>query len=493
MSGAAHLQPLAGFATGEVTAVEAVRSCMTAIVRGESGAGSLNAFISYDRDAALEQAQRADGEAGKGRTLPLRGVPIAIKDNICTIDLPTTCASRMLAGYQSAYDATVVRRLRAAGAVIVGKTNLDEFAMGSSTETSAFGPARNPHDTTRVPGGSSGGSAAAVAAGMVPAALGSDTGGSVRQPAAFCGVVGLRPTWGRVSRYGLVAFASSIDQVGVLARNVADAAVLLDVISGSDPLDSTCAPSPPAGAGSAAASGHTTDGPPGTEFRADARPVSIGVPREYFDRDIDEGVRAACERTLDLLREAGCTVRHVSLPHTAWGVPAYSVLSAAEASTNLARFDGVRFGGRGSGSDVYAAARSAGFGAEVRRRIMLGTFVLSGGRNERYHADAQRARELIAADFADVFAAGIDVLFTPTTPAPAFPLGGRGDPYEMYAEDVFTAPASLAGLPAMSVPIGTAAGLPVGGQVIAPHWREDVMIGVAARIERALSMGMRSG
>ena len=492
MSDAAHLRPLAGFADGQITAVDAARSCLTAIVNGDTGPGRLNAFISYDREAALEQAHRADAEAAQGLALPLRGVPIAIKDNICTIDLPTTCASRMLAGYQSPYDATVVRRLRAAGAVIVGKTNLDEFAMGSSTETSAFGPVRNPHDPARVPGGSSGGSAAAVAAGMVPAALGSDTGGSVRQPAAFCGVVGLRPTWGRVSRYGLVAFASSLDQVGVLTRTVADAAVLLDVIGGSDPLDSTCASSPSAGARSAAAHGNTTDLPSDVAARTDAAQVSIGVPREYFDRVMDDGVRAACERALDLLREAGCTVRHVSLPHTGYGIPAYSVLSAAEASTNLARFDGVRFGAR-SGGDVYATVRSERFGAEVRRRIMLGTFVLSAGHHETYYADAQRARNLIAADFAHVFSTGIDVIFTPTTPAPAFPLGARGAPYEMYAEDVFTAPASLAGLPAMSVPIGAADGLPVGGQLIAPHWREDMMIAVGARIERALSTGARAG
>jgi aspartyl-tRNA(Asn)/glutamyl-tRNA(Gln) amidotransferase subunit A len=477
MSDAAHLRPLAEIARGAVTASDVTRACMTAIVTGESGPDRLNAFISYDYEAALAQAERVDADAGAGRRLRLRAVPIAVKDNICTRGLPTTCASRMLAGYRSPYEATVVRRLREAGGVIVGKTNLDEFAMGSSTETSAFGPARNPHDPARVPGGSSGGSAVAVAAGMVPVALGSDTGGSVRQPAAFCGVVGIRPTWGRVSRYGLIAFASSLDQVGVLGRSVEDAALLLEVIAGADAMDPTSAAADAVPIAHEAAVGRASAG--------GSQPV-VGVPAEYFPDDLNPGVRAACERALDVLRAAGYTVRDVSLPHTALGVPAYSVLSAAEASTNLARFDGVRFGTRAPDGELYQAARTAAFGAEVKRRIMLGTFVLSAGQHDRYYAAAQRVRALIARDFADVFAAGVDVLFTPTTPTPAFPIGAVSEPYDMYVADVFTAPASLAGVPAMSVPIGRADGLPVGGQLIAPPWGERAMIAAGARLERGL-------
>jgi aspartyl-tRNA(Asn)/glutamyl-tRNA(Gln) amidotransferase subunit A len=469
MSAIAHLRPLAVFARGDVRAVDVARSCMTAVVNGDSGPHRLNAFISYDLDDVLVQAQCADEDAAAGRAGRLTGVPVAVKDNICAVGLPTTCASRMLADYRSPYEATAVRRLRDAGAVIVGKTNLDEFAMGSSTETSAFGRVRNPHDAARVPGGSSGGSAAAVAAGMVPAALGTDTGGSIRQPAAFCGVVGIRPTWGRVSRYGLIAFASSLDQIGTIGRTVADAALVLDVISGPDPRDATCA----AGAVQA-------------PWTTDTAPPVVGVPRQYFAGELHGGVRTACEGALELLREAGCKVIDVSLPHTMHGVSAYSVLSAAEASTNLARFDGVRCGAHSPLGQSLDAVRTAGFGAEVKRRIMLGTCVLSAGHYDRYYAAAQQVRALIAADFARVFADGVDVLFTPTTPAPAFMAGERTQPYEMYAEDVYTAPASLAGLPALSVPIGTAEGMPVGGQVIAPRWREDMMIAVAEIIERAI-------
>jgi aspartyl-tRNA(Asn)/glutamyl-tRNA(Gln) amidotransferase subunit A len=463
-----HLRPLADLARHDVSAVAVTGACMTAIVNGESGPERPNAFISYDYDAALSQAEQVDAEVGAGRPLRLAGVPIAVKDNICTLGLPTTCASRILAGYRSPFEATAIRRLRDAGAIITGKTNLDEFAMGSSTETSAFGATRNPRDLTRVPGGSSGGSAAAVAAGMVPAALGSDTGGSVRQPAAFSGVVGIRPTYGRVSRYGLVAFASSLDQIGVLARSVRDAALLLEVISGVDRFDATSADIDAAGIAAAA--------------DRDARPV-VGVPREYFDVELDDAVRRSCEQALDLLRAQGCTIREVSLPHTRFGIAAYSVLAAAEASTNLARFDGVRFGTRAAGSDIVEATRSAGFGPEVKRRIMLGTFVLSAGHHDQHYTFARRARTCIARDFADVFGAGIDVLFTPTTPSRAFAIGRTVAPYDMYTSDVFTAPASLAGVPAMSLPIGSADGLPVGGQMIAAPWREDVMVAAASLLE----------
>ena len=485
MSDTAHLRPLAEIARGVVSAVDVTRTCMSAVVNGESGPDRLNAFISYDYEAALAQAERVDNDVAAGARLRLAGVPVAVKDNICTLGLPTTCASRMLARYRSPYEATVVRRLREAGAVIIGKTNLDEFAMGASTETSAFGPTRNPHDPARVPGGSSGGSAAAVAAGMVPAALGSDTGGSVRQPAAFCGVVGVRPTWGRVSRYGLVAFASSLDQIGVLGRTVEDAALLLDVISGADPLDPTAAVGVYAelgdGSGEEGATGHET-------HRADAaRPPVIGVPQEYLTDDVDEGVRRACERALDALREDGCMIRSVSLPHTRHAVPAYTVLAAAEASTNLARFDGVRYGVRSDTGDPVEASRSAGLGTEVKRRIMLGTYVLAAGHHDEYYAAAQHVRTLITRDFEQAFSGGVDVLFTPTAPGPAFAFGAMADPCSMYASDVFTAPASLAGLPAMSLPIGLAGGLPVGGQFVAPWWRDDAMMAAARLLERALA------
>ncbi|HSJ31171.1 MAG TPA: Asp-tRNA(Asn)/Glu-tRNA(Gln) amidotransferase subunit GatA [Longimicrobiales bacterium] len=481
MSDGAHLRPLADIARGGVSAVDVTRACMTAVVNGESGPDRLNAFISYDYEAAIAQAERADNDVAGGARLPLAGVPVALKDNICTLGLPTTCASRMLARYRSPYEATVVRRLRAAGAVIVGKTNLDEFAMGSSTETSAFGPTRNPHDPARVAGGSSGGSAAAVAAGMVPAAIGSDTGGSVRQPAAFCGVVGVRPTWGRVSRYGLVAFASSLDQIGVFGRTVDDAALLLDVISGADRLDPTAVIEAHAGVVDKSGRTHRSG-------KADAvRPPVIGVPHEYFTDDMDDGVRRACERALDALRGAGCAIRDVSLPHTRHAVPVYSVISAAEASTNLARFDGVRYGGRSGTGDPVEASRTAGFGAEVKRRIMLGTYVLSAGHHDEYYDAAQRVRALITRDFEQAFSAGIDVLFTPTAPRPAFAIGALTDPCSMYASDVFTAPVSLAGLPAMSLPIGSADGLPVGGQFIAARWQDDAMIAAARLLEQALA------
>ena len=486
MSSAVHLRTISEIARGGASAFDTVRSAMAAIVNGESGPARLNAFISYDYEAAIAQAERVDadraggarGASGAGDAAhggrghrPLAGVPIAVKDNICTLGLATTCASRILAGYRSPYEATVVRRLRDAGAVIAGKTNLDEFAMGSSTETSALGPAHNPHDRARVPGGSSGGSAAAVAAGMVPCALGTDTGGSVRQPAAFCGVVGVRPTWGRVSRYGVVAFASSLDQVGVLARSVDDAAEVLRVIGGPDPFDATC-----------------TDAPVIANARVatECTPV-VGVPVEYFSGDLHPGVRAACERAIEALRSAGCTIREVSLPHTGLGVAVYTVIAAAEASTNLARFDGVRFGARRPDTDIYSGIRTAGFGEEVRRRIVLGTYILSSSDGRRHHAAAQRVRQLITQDFLNAFANGVDVLFTPTTGTPAFGLGAARAPYDMYAEDALTAPASLAGVPAMSVPIGTADGLPVGGQVIAPPWHEDAMFAVARMIEAGLA------
>ena len=404
---------------------------------------------------------------------PLHDIPVAIKDNIATLSMPTSCGSRILEGYVSPYEATVVSRLRAAGAVIACKTNMDEFAMGSATEHSAFGPARNPVDPTRVPGGSSGGSAAAVAAGVVPIALGSETGGSVRQPAAFCGVVGVKPTYGRVSRFGLVAFASSLDQVGVFGRTVDDAARVMEIIAGRDPMDATSADVPV------------------PEYRtAAARPVStltIGRPREYFPPELDPAIRERCDQVLEGLRAQGATIRDVSLPHSGLAIPVYYIIAPAEASSNLARFDGVRYGLRVTGDGLtamYEATRSKGFGAEVTRRILLGTYVLSAGYYDAYYKKAQQVRALITDDFRRVFASGVDVLFTPTTPTPAFKIGAVSDPYEMYLNDIFTCTANLAGNPAISVPIGAVNGLPIGGQVIAPHFDEQAMFAAAYAVER---------
>ena len=406
----------------------------------------------------------------------LYGMAVAVKDNICTLEFPTTCGSKILEGYESPYEATVVARLKAAGALIAGKTNCDEFAMGSSTEHSAWGRTLHPTDKTRVPGGSSGGSAAIVAAGAVTAALGSETGGSVRQPASFCGVVGIKPTYGRVSRYGLVAFGSSLDQIGVLGRSVHDAARVLSVISGRDPKDSTCEDRDP--------------------LRLPTVPENlqgfvIGVPKEYFPADLDPGVRRACERAIRTLRELGASVREVSLPHTQYAVPTYYIVAPAEASSNLARFDGVRYGPRFDGAaDVralYRATRGEGFGEEVRRRIMVGTYVLSSGYYDAYYRKAQQVRALIAQDFRNAFDRGVDLLFTPTTPTTAFKAGEKlADPVAMYLADIFVCPANLAGLPAMSLPVGRVKGLPVGGQLIGQAFLEDEMLEAAYALERAV-------
>ncbi|GMR12769.1 MAG: Asp-tRNA(Asn)/Glu-tRNA(Gln) amidotransferase subunit GatA [Gemmatimonadota bacterium] len=452
-------------------APDAALAALAKITRGESGDGSLNAFLcTVSEDALGEQVARAP-------TGPLVGVPVAVKDNLATSDLCTTCGSRILEGYISPYEATAVRRLREAGALVVGKTNMDEFAMGSSNENSAFGPVRNPVDRTRVPGGSSGGSAAAVAAGYVPVALGSDTGGSVRQPASLCGVVGVKPTYGRISRYGLVAFGSSLDQIGVLSRSVVDTAEVLGVISGHDPRDSTSS---------------ERDVPDLVgACSADVDGLVIGVPEEYFPDTLDVDVRGRCEAALERMAAAGATVRRVSLPHTRFAIPTYYVLATAEASSNLARYDGVRYGYRApeaaSAEAVYRRTRSSGFGAEVRRRIVLGTYALSSGYYDAYYGRAQRVRERIARDFSDVFAGGVDVLFTPTSPTVAFPLGERAaDPVSMYLSDVFTVTANLANLPAISVPVGEVGGLPVGGQFIGRAWGEATLLRAAAALERTM-------
>ena len=443
--------------------------------RDRLGRDGLNAVVHHDDAAVAADAAAVDALVRDGTAGPLAGVPVAVKDNIATLAMPTTCGSRILEGYVSPYEATAVARLRAAGALIVAKTNMDEFAMGSSTEFSAYGPARNPVDPGRVPGGSSGGSAAAVAAGLVPIALGSETGGSVRQPAAFCGVVGVKPTYGRVSRYGLVAFASSLDAVAVFGRTVDDAALGTEVISGRDPHDATSADVPV----------------PRFRDAADGALAGlvVGVPREFFPDSLDPRLRALCDRALDAMRDAGATVREVSLPHTAYAIPTYYIIAPAEASSNHARFDGVRYGLRLEGHglrDMYEQTRSRGFGAEVTRRVLLGTYVLSAGYYDAYYRKALDVRACIAADYRRVFADGVDVLFTPTTPSPAFPFGAKSDPYEMYLSDIFTVTANLAGIPAMSQPIGRLDGLPVGGQFLAAHFDESTMFRAAFGLERAL-------
>ena len=479
---------------GERSAADVAAEVTAAVGAKDRGDDGLHAFLGHDptllearaaeADAALDRARSGEGSAGR-----LAGVPVAIKDNLTTLDHPTTCGSRILEGWRAPYEATAVRRLRAQGALIAGKTNLDEFAMGSSTENSAFGPTRNPVDPARVPGGSSGGSAAAVAAGLVPAALGSDTGGSVRQPAAFCGVVGLKPTYGAVSRYGLVAFASSLDQVGTLGRTVADAALLLECIAGHDPLDATSAQRP----------APTLM----RELDRDVDGLVVGLPGEYLEADaLDPAVRDRIEGAAAKLEAAGAEVREVSLPHTEYALPTYYVIAPAEASSNLARYDGVRFGHRDTEKHgdteegaldrlrgMYGSTRSSGFGAEVKRRIMLGTFALSAGYHDEYYGRAHEVRRLVGRDFRAAFDEGVDVVFTPTTPTPAFALGEKtDDPYAMYASDIFTVPASLAGLPAISVPVGTVDGLPVGAQLIADAWAEPVMVRAAAALEGSMAV-----
>jgi aspartyl-tRNA(Asn)/glutamyl-tRNA(Gln) amidotransferase subunit A len=462
-------------AAGHTTAAATVQSAIARAHAVKSGRDGLNIFVSLDEKFLKEHAAGAARQLTDTDPGLLLGVPVAIKDNIATLHHPTTCGSRILAGYVSPYEATVVTRLREAGAVPFGKTNMDEFAMGSSTENSAYGPTRNPCAPDRVPGGSSGGSAAAVAAGIVPIALGSETGGSVRQPAAFTGIVGVKPTYGRVSRFGLVAFASSLDQVGVFGATVDDAARGLRVIAGHDPLDSTCA-----------------DRAVPDYHLAHARPVKgmvIGRPKEYFPASLDSRIRERCDAALERLRALGAEIRDVSLPHTELAIPVYYIVAPAEASSNLARFDGVRYGLRIEGDGLrgmYEATRSQGFGPEVTRRIMLGTYVLSAGYYDAYYRKAQQVRTLIADDFSRVFASGVDVLFTPTTPTAAFKLGAISDPYEMYLSDIFTATANLAGVPAMSQPIGQVDGLPVGGQFMAAHFDEEKMFTAAYALERAL-------
>jgi aspartyl-tRNA(Asn)/glutamyl-tRNA(Gln) amidotransferase subunit A len=468
-----------------LSVAELVRQVRAAIAAAEAGEPTLGAFLAVAGGELEERAAQLDDALAAGSDIgPLGGIPVAVKDNICTRGLPTTCGSRILEGYRSPFEATAVRRLREAGALIVGKTNLDEFAMGSSNENSAFKAAVNPRDRTRVPGGSSGGSAAAVAEGLVPLALGSDTGGSVRQPASFCGAVGLKPTYGRVSRYGLIAFASSLDQIGTIARNVEDAALLLTVISGHDRFDSTSADVP------VPDFGHALDG--------SLAGLVVGLPGEYYSGELDSRIAGLCEAAVQRLVSLGAEIREISLPHTRFAIPAYYLVANAEASSNLARYDGVRFGRRAPDVDstrsLYRDTRGGGFGTEVKRRIMLGTYGLTAGYYDEYYGRGQRVRQLIADDFERAFAAGVHVVFTPTSPSTAFQLGERlDDPVQMYLSDVFTVTANLARLPAISIPIGSVDGLPVGGQLMARRFDEATMLRAAHGLERAITSEERAG
>jgi aspartyl-tRNA(Asn)/glutamyl-tRNA(Gln) amidotransferase subunit A len=455
----------------EISSVELTRAHLDRIGALDD---KVKAFTLVTDDLALKQAEEADRRFSSGATVsPLTGIPLAIKDVICTKDITTTCGSRMLENFKPPFDATVMERLNAAGIVMLGKTNMDEFAMGSSTEHSAFFPTHNPWDLERAPGGSSGGSAAAVAAGMAMGAYGSDTGGSIRQPGALCNVVGLKPTYGRVSRFGLVAFASSLDQIGPFARNARDAALLMQAIAGPDPRDSTSSPDP------------VPDYSSG--LNGDIRGLRIGVPEEYWIEGTQPGVIAAVRKDIERLREMGAEVGQVSLPHTRYGVAAYYIIAPAEASANLARYDGVKYGySYRDTDDMWEAldkTREYGFGQEVKRRIMLGTYALSSGYYDAYYKQAEKVRSLIIDDFKRAFER-FDVLVSPTTPNVAFKIGEISDPYQMYLNDVFTIPANLAGICGISIPGGFSDGLPVGMQLLGNFFAEDVILRVADAFEQ---------
>ena len=439
---------------------------------------TLNAFLQIDRSGALRRADEIDKDPQRTKELPLRGVPIAIKDNICVRGLQTSCGSKILGDYHPPYNATVIERLQNAGAIVIGKTNCDEFAMGSSNENSAFGPVRNPWDTTRVPGGSSGGSAASVAAGIVPVALGSDTGGSVRQPASLCGVVGLKPTYGRNSRYGLVAFASSLDQVGIFARRVRDVAQVLGVIAGRDTHDATTADvAVPDYIGSLS-----------SEEERDLKGVRIGFPSALFGAGLDQEVGTLVKNAVDVYRELGAEIVDIELPHASYAIAVYYIIATAEASSNLARFDGVRYGFRAEDApelrQMYRKTREEGFGPEVKRRIMLGTYVLSAGYYDAYYRKAQQVRTLIKDDFRRAFTS-CDALITPTSPTPAFAIGEKvDDPLAMYLNDIYTVTANLAGVPGLSVPCGlSSTRLPIGFQLLGPYWSEPTLFKLAHAYE----------
>ncbi|MCK9229601.1 MAG: Asp-tRNA(Asn)/Glu-tRNA(Gln) amidotransferase subunit GatA [Syntrophales bacterium] len=465
---------------GETTSLEITESLFERI---EAVEDRVHSYITLMKDSALESARQSDLRRREGAAAgPLEGIPVAIKDLLCTRDVPTTCGSRFLETFIPPYDATVVEKLRQAGAVIVGKTNLDEFAMGSSTETSYYGVTRNPWDLERIPGGSSGGSAAAAAAGQCIASLGSDTGGSIRQPAAFCGVVGLKPTYGRVSRFGLVAFASSLDQIGPLTRDVEDSALMLNVIAGYDRKDSTSVHLPV---------------PDYREFLGRGiEGWTIGIPREYFIDGMDPEIFDAMGQAKATMESLGADCREISLPHTRYGVAAYCVVAPAEASSNLARYDGVRYGFRSTDGDdlpgMYRNTRTAAFGAEVKRRIMIGTYALSSGYYDAYYKKASQVRALVKNDFDEAFKT-CDIILAPTTPTAAFRLGEKiEDPLQMYLSDVFTLPANLAGIPAISVPCGfTGKGLPLGIQFLAGSFQEGKLLQAASAFERSMTFEKR--
>ena len=456
---------------GEFSSEEVTRHFLERI---EAGNGRLNAFITVTRERALSDARRADQAVARGEGGPLTGVPIAHKDIFCTDGVLTTCGSKMLSNFVAPYDASVVERLAAAGTVLLGKTNMDEFAMGSSNETSHYGPVRNPWDESRVPGGSSGGSAAAVAAGLAPAATGTDTGGSIRQPAALTGLTGVKPTYGRVSRYGMIAFASSLDQGGVLARTAEDAALLLEAMAGFDARDSTSVDTPvPAYAG---------------QLDRLVKGLKIGIIREFFGEGLDPATGEAVQAAIDAYQRMGARTVEVSLPALPLSVPTYYVVAPAECSSNLSRFDGVRFGYRCQEPkdllDLYTRSRGEGFGAEVKRRIMTGTYVLSAGYYDAYYLKAQKVRSLINGDFKRAFSE-VDVLMGPTAPTPAFRIGDKvDDPITMYLNDIYTIGANLAGLPALSLPCGLVDGLPVGLQLIGPHFAEARLLAAAHAYQR---------
>ncbi|MCX9080571.1 MAG: Asp-tRNA(Asn)/Glu-tRNA(Gln) amidotransferase subunit GatA [Candidatus Methanoperedens sp.] len=435
---------------------------------GKITKSKLNAFITVSKESALSQAQEIDA---KGHDGPLAGIPIAIKDNISTKGIRTTCASRILTGYIPPYDAHVIEKLKNAGAVIIGKTNMDEFAMGSSTETSFYGPTLNPWDNTRVPGGSSGGSAAAVAGGEAPLSLGSDTGGSVRCPASFCGVVGLKPTYGVISRYGLISYANSLEQIGPFASSVRDVATLFDVIAGHDPRDSTSVK----GAGNYSLA-----------LENDVKGLKIGIPEEYFGEGIDRNVEKSVRDAINTLEELGATSTEVKMPHTKYALSAYYIIAMSEASSNLARFDGMRYGLRTEDQDwhtTFSHVRAAGFGDEVKRRILLGTYALSAGYLDKYYLKALKIRTLIKQDFERTFK-DVDVLIAPTMPYPAFKIGEKiDDPLSLYLADVETVPINLAGVPSLSIPCGTSGGLPIGMQVIGKHFDEAAILRTAYTFE----------
>jgi aspartyl-tRNA(Asn)/glutamyl-tRNA(Gln) amidotransferase subunit A len=464
-----------GLQAKQFSCVEITNACL----QKAEALQSLNCFIEHTAPQALAQAEQIDGLIKEGKSAPLLGIPVGIKDVICTKGVRTTAASKILQHFIPPYDATVVRRLVTAGTVSIGKLNMDEFAMGSSNENSAFGPVRNPWNTDCVPGGSSGGSAAAVAAGICPITLGTDTGGSIRQPASFCGIVGLKPTYGRVSRYGVIAYASSLDQVGAFARNVRDCALATQAICGVDPNDAT----------SVDQSVPNFEAVLGRSIKG----LRVGIPKEYFITGLDREVKDSVDKALKVLEGLGASVVEISLPHTELAVAVYYILAPAEASSNLARYDGIRYGHRAKGDldlkSLYARSRSEGFGREVQRRILVGTYVLSSGYYDAFYLKAQKVRSLIAQDFSNAFAQHCDVIAAPTAPTLPFKIGEKvNDPLTMYLEDIFTVPVNLAGLPGMSIPCGfSASGLPIGMQLIGKQWDEATLFQVASAYEGATS------